>query len=146
MRITPNISESPVANSAYSPPSRRPWTTALTQSTSRASRHGAVHAEVRPFHLVGGELGWRALEHRPALEETVDVVGDRHRLAHVLLHDQRRRARFDDPGQEVVDPAYHHRRESQGELVDQEQPGVGEQGSTYGHRLLLPAGELGGVL
>ena len=33
-RMTPNASDRPVANSAYRPPSRMPWTMALTQIIS----------------------------------------------------------------------------------------------------------------
>ena len=36
-RITPNMSESPVANSAYIPPSRTPCTIALTSVMTRRS-------------------------------------------------------------------------------------------------------------
>src|SRR5262245_21911720 len=128
MRMTPNTSESPVAKSAYRPPSKRPCTPALTQSTSLPRRYCAIDAEVRPLHLLVAELIGPALEYRPALQQALHAVCHRHRLAHVLLDDQGRGAGFDDPGQDLVDPAYHHRRQPQGQLVDQQQPGVGEQG------------------
>ena len=72
--------------------------------------------------------------------------GHPQRLAHVLLHQQHGQPGSQDLRQHAVDPLHDHRREAQGQLVEQQHPRVGHQRPADGHRLLLAAGQLRGPL
>ena len=72
--------------------------------------------------------------------------GHPQRLAHVLLHQQHGQPAGQDLRQHAVDPLHDHRRQAQGQLVEQQHPRVGHQRPADGHRLLLTAGKLLGAL
>ena len=103
-------------------------------------------AEVGDLHLFRGDVRRLAFQRGPPLEQALQVRGHPQRLAHVLLHQQHGQPGGQDLRQHAVDPLHDHRREAQGQLVEQQHPRVGHQRPADGHRLLLTAGKLLGAL
>src|SRR5690606_35856034 len=143
IRITPNISDRPVANSAYRPPSSSPWTTALIHCMSVFP---VPDTEIGALDLLRAQLRGPPRQHRTALQQAVHPVGHPHRLRHVLLDDERGGPGGHDVPQRPVDAAHDHRCQAQRQLVDEQQVRVGQQRPADGDRLLLAAGQLGRVL
>ena len=67
-------------------------------------------------------------------------------LADVLLDEQHGQAGGQDLRQHAVDALDHHRRQAERQLVEQQHAGVGHERPADGHRLLLAAGQLRGLL
>ena len=148
MRITPNISDSPAANSAYWPPTSTPWTSACTTVMPHRRAAGVAHvgvakvgarAEVRGDHVVAAHLTGPAGQHHPAFEHAVHPVAYLHRTLQVLLDQQDSGALGADRAQGVVELVDDHRRQSQRHLVEQQHPRVGHQRAGDRHGLPLPA-------
>src|SRR5215813_13524982 len=112
-RMMPNTSDSPVAKSAYRPPSSTPCTTAFTQSMAGRGSD----AEVRGLDLLAAEVARPALEGDPALAQAVQPVARRERAADVLLDEQGGGALAGDGGQRAVDLVDHRRGQAERELV-----------------------------
>src|SRR6185437_4449765 len=130
--MTPNISDRPHANSAYRPPVSTPWMMALTQAMT-APIGGA---EVGGLHLLPGDLRGRALQRGVPLEQALQVGGDPQRLADVLLDEQHGDAGLEHLRQGGVDALHDDRCQPEGQLVEQQHPGVGDQRPADRDRLL----------
>jgi hypothetical protein len=109
--ITPNISESPHANSAY--------VAGAGAVAGAVAGAAARDAEIRAFDLGRRHPGWIAFQRDPAFEQAVHDGRDGERLAHVLLHQQHRDARGEQLRQQPVDPPDNHGCEAKRELVEQ---------------------------
>ena len=135
-RMMPKISDSPVANRANR--ARRAGCLAAACRPSRASvtvrnrRRGSA-SRVRSLRPAG--------QRHPSLLETIDAIGDRHRLDDVLLDQDHAGALRLDVRQRGVDVADDDGREAEAELVAQEDTRVGHQARPIGDHLLLPAGQ-----
>jgi hypothetical protein len=115
--ITPNMSDNPQANNANSPPSR-------------------VH----------GELGRLALECLPPFEQALQTGGDSQGLAHILLHQQHTEAGSHQFGQDRVDAAQGEGGKAEGGFIEEQHPGIDEQGTSNGDGLLFASRQLRGGL
>ena len=105
--MTPNMSDRPAASSAYRPPSRRPWITALSQSTT-----ALLDSEVRGRDLVPGKRSRGAFQHRATLEQALHAIGHFEGLVNVLLDQQNRGAVTRDGWHRGIDLLDDHRREA----------------------------------
>src|SRR5262245_7763814 len=85
-RMTPKISDRPMANKAYSPPSRTPWINVSSQPLIR--RPLRSNPEVRGGNLLAGEVPRTSSQRHPSLLQTVQPLRDPHRQPHILLDDQ----------------------------------------------------------
>src|SRR5437763_6899880 len=134
---------SPSASSAYVEPSERPLMHCWTNSCSviRSFRHtevGGLHA------AVAAELLGRSLDLDPAHAHEVRAVADAERLVDVLLHEQDRHPLLlAQPDDQVEDEPDELRREAEGRLVEEEQPGHGHERTRDRELLLLDARERG---
>jgi hypothetical protein len=81
-----------------------------------------------------------------ALGQDGDVVGDGEGGAEILLDQEDREALVAEAGQQAGDLGDHGRGETVGGLVEEQEPGVQQQGSGDGEQLLLAAGELVGAV
>src|SRR5438093_2191212 len=134
-RMTPKISDSPVANSAYRPPRRTPCTAASTQTMTSGS-------EVRGGDLLAREMRGLTLQGHRALAKAIDVLGDGQHLADVLLdHDQLGPLGLHG-GQYLVERLDDDRRQPERDLVHEQQTRIGHEAAADREHLLLAAREV----
>lgn len=81
----------------------------------------------------------RARQRHAAFHHAVNAVGDLHRLADVLFHNDERGARFLDFRHRLVDVADHDRRETERNFIAQEHTRIAHQRPANGDHLLLAA-------
>src|SRR5256885_13883813 len=163
IRITPNISDNPVARSAYTPPSRTPCTIALNQliaalrpgvpgrqrrrphrqsryglkAASQATPRSSAQTEVRLGHALACQLRGSTFEHDAPLEHAGDARRDPERAAEVLLDEDDRRAAVDQDLQRAVDALDRDGREPERDLVEQKHARIRHQRASDRGRLLL---------
>ena len=117
-RITPNASDRPVANSAYSPPSRMPCTIALTQTIS------GLHSEVGRGDRVPVELAGSTRQRDPTLEQAVQTRSATASACPMSCSTTSDRgAGSCDRGHRLVDLLHHDRGEAERHLVEQQRVG-----------------------
>ncbi len=104
------------------------------------------HAEPFPLHFVVGlDLGRRARPSNPPLAEHVDFIGEIAGEMKALLDQQNGEAFLLESAQALLDVSHDDRRESLGQLVENEALGIEQQRSGDGEHLLLAAGKLIGT-
>ncbi len=85
-------------------------------------------------------------ERDPALEQAVEAVRNAKRARNVLLDDQDADPAFLDRRNELVEGIDDERRETEADLVAQQELRVGEQRTAKCHHLLLAAGQFARLL
>ena len=90
---------------------------------------------------VVAQFAGQAGEADPAAFHDVGVVGQAERHGGELLDQQHAGAGFGDRGDHRDQPADHHRRQAEGELVDQQVAGLADQRLGQHDHLLLAAGQ-----
>ena len=171
--MTPNISESPQANSAYRPPVKIPWMMSLTQTITAPFPRG--DDPPRPPLLLGGPIpptplggaarppgpgpGPRGRSRRPRPVPAVTSDGRPSRVVcpssrHCRWEATRRAWLTSCSTSSTVSPLARicgivrvdalddHRRQAEGQLVEQQHARVGDQRPADGDRLLLAARQL----
>src|SRR5262249_62122764 len=96
----------------------------LTHSIA-VTRSQLSRSEVSGRDRLAGERRGRAGERDAALLQAIDVVCRLERLHDVLLDDDQRTAFGDDRGQAGIDFAHHDGRETEADLVAEEELWVG---------------------
>ena len=145
MRITPNMSESPHASSAYTPPRNTPCTTALTQVMPPHLPRPPAQAEVRLGNLLAARPARPAPRARPG-PRACRSRRDRRRPARASRSCSTRRTVV--PSTTMRSDSYTASTaigaEAERHLVEEQQTRVAHQRPADGGRLLLAAGEVAG--
>src|SRR6266436_9152050 len=105
--------------------------------------HWSSRSEVRGRDRLARQRRGRAGERDAALLQAIDVVCRLERLHDVLLDDDQRAAFGDDRGQAGVDLAHHDGRETEADLVAEEEFRIGHERAPERDHLLLAARERG---
>src|SRR5215831_304289 len=116
-----------------------PCTTVSSHSTTSGP-------EVGSGDLRAAEIAGNAVEGDHSLSQAIDPLGDGQHLADVLLHDDERRALRADGQQDFVEALHDERRQSQRDLVHEEQSRIRHEPAPDGEHLLLAAREIGAEL
>ena len=111
MRMTPNMSDRPVAKRAYSPPTNAPWMIVLIQYTIFS------HAEIRELDLLSRKLVRASFQCYAAFLHAVNTIRGLQGSVDILFYDQDCRPLSPDPRHGCVNVANDNRCKSKTELV-----------------------------